>query len=154
MVLGEAELDTDAIAQLSCEVSLVSFARSGIRTQAARVPTPRGVIASPQRPEAGRLIAGPWSEFQRPRELPLSRIRQRGHAVCSTVVNGLAPAAESPPGPLLRAAVEAAARFMSASGAAAPRRGCLVVLLYYRTLLGWVKSLIRGRMFVVLATFP
>jgi len=102
----------------------------------------------------GAIIAGPWSEFQRPRELPLSRIRQRGHAVCSTVVNGLAPAAESPPGPLLRAAVEAAARFMSASGAAASRRGCLVVLLYYRTLLGWVKSLIRGRMFVVLATFP
>jgi hypothetical protein len=106
-------------------------------------------IAGPQRPAAGRLsrvrgayfsvrescryrgsaaagggaiIAGPWSEFQRPRELPLSRIRQRGHAACyhgsaerisasvagllrirSTVVNGLAQAVESPPGPLLRA---------------------------------------------------
>ena len=42
VVLGEAELDTDAIAQLRTEVSLVSFARSDTRTQAARVPTPRG----------------------------------------------------------------------------------------------------------------
>jgi hypothetical protein len=34
-------------------------------------------IAGPQRTGGGAIIAAPWSEFQRPRELPLSRVPQR-----------------------------------------------------------------------------
>jgi hypothetical protein len=42
----------------------------------------------------GAIIAGPWSEFQRPRELPLSRVRgasYRGSAGCRVTVGARIP---------------------------------------------------------------